>query len=256
MTSDRLADRVAVVTGAASGIGRATAVLFAREGARVALIDVDEAGGSSLQSELGSSAAFYACDVADQAAVHSTFETVRADLGPVDILFNNAAIAHVGTVEETSEEDFDRVYRVNVKGVYNCLQAAVRAMKGRGGSIVNMASTVSSIGIPDRFAYSMSKGAVLTMTLSVACDYLDEHIRCNSIAPARIHTPFVDGYLTDNYPGREEEMFEQLSKAQPIGRMGKPEEVAELAVYLCSDAAGFVTGSNISIDGGTVSLRP
>lgn len=256
MPSQRLKDRIAVITGAASGIGKATAALFAREGARVALLDVNADGGRALESELGPLASFYPCDVADQAAVQSTFDAVAHDLGPLDVLFNNAAIAHVGTVEETTEEDLDRIYRVNVKGVYNCLQAGVRAMKGRGGAIVNMASTVSTIGIPDRFAYSMSKGAVLTMTLSVACDYLDHKIRCNAIAPARIRTPFVEGFVAKNYPGREDEMFEQLSRSQPIGRMGRPEEVAELALFLSSDAAGFITGSNFPIDGGTTTLRP
>lgn len=256
MSADRLRDRTALVTGAASGIGRATAILFVQEGARAALLDVDEARGRALADELGPPAVFYSCDVSDQSAVDETFDSAARDLGPADVLFNNAGISHVGTVEQTSEEDFDRIYRVNVKGVYNCLRAAVRLMKGRGGAIVNMASTVSSIGIPDRFAYSMSKGAVLTMTMSVACDYLHEKIRCNSISPARIHTPFVDGFLAKNYPGREDDMFEKLSAAQPIGRMGTPEEVAELAAYLCSDAAGFITGSNFSIDGGTTTLRP
>ncbi len=253
---DRLKDKTAVITGASSGIGRAAAVLFANEGARVAMLDVDEEAGRSVAVQIGDAARLILCDVGDRKAVEAAFKTAASEVGPIDVLFNNAGIAHVGNVETTSEEDFDRIYRVNVKGVYHCLQAAVHAMKGRGGSIVNMASTASSIGIPDRFAYSMSKGAVLTMTLSVACDYLAEHIRCNAIAPARIHTPFVDGFLARNYPGREKEMFEVLSRSQPIGRMGTPEEVAELAVFLASDAAGFITGSIFPIDGGTVTLRP
>jgi len=252
----RLRDKVAVITGAASGIGRAAAEVFVREGARVGLLDVDAESGQSVCTELGEAARFYRCDVGEQEAVDAAFESTERDLGPIDILFNNAGIAHIGNVEQTSEADFDRIYRVNVKGVYNCLKAAVSTMKGRGGSIINMASTVSSIGIPDRFAYSMSKGAVLTMTRSVACDYLSDGIRCNSIAPARIHTPFVDGFLTKNYPGREKEKFAELSRSQPIGRMGTPEEVAELALFLASDEAGFVTGANFPIDGGTVTLRP
>ena len=252
----RLAGRTAVVTGAASGIGAATATLFAREGARVALLDVNEEAGRGLAAEIGPPAVFYACDVSDGEAVRATFRAVAEDIAPADILFNNAAVSHVGTAATTTEEDFDRVYRVNVKGAYHCLQAAVQGMIGRGGAIVNMASTVSVIGVPDRFAYSMSKGAVLAMTLSAACDYVKERIRCNAIAPARIHTPFVDGYLARNYPGEEQEMFDRLAAAQPVGRMGTPEEVAGLALYLCSDAASFVTGSLFPIDGGTISLRP
>ena len=254
--SSRLQDKVAVITGAGSGIGRAAAEVFVREGARVGLLDVDDESGRAVCTELGDSARFYRCDVGSHDEVAAAFESTARAFGPIDILFNNAGIAHIGNVEQTSEADFDRIYRVNVKGVFNCLKAAVSVMKGRGGSIINMASTVSSIGIPDRFAYSMSKGAVLTMTRSVACDYLGDGIRCNSIAPARIHTPFVDGFLADNYPGREKEKFAELSASQPIGRMGTPEEVAELALFLASSEAGFITGANFPIDGGTVTLRP
>jgi NAD(P)-dependent dehydrogenase (short-subunit alcohol dehydrogenase family) len=168
---------------------------------------------------------------------------------------NSAGVAHVGTVETTSEEDLDRLYAVNVKGVYNCLKAAVPAMKERGGAILNVASVASCVGIPDRFAYAMTKGAVLTMTYSVARDYVAHGIRCNAIAPARVHTPFVDGFLARSYPGREREMFDALSRTQPIGRMGTPEEVAELALFLCSDAASFITGSNYAIDGGFMTLK-
>ena len=169
---------------------------------------------------------------------------------------NSAGVAHVGTVEDTEEADLDRVYAVNVKGVYNCLRAGVGAMKARGkGAILNIASVASTVGIPDRFAYSMSKGAVLTMTYSVARDYVHQSIRCNAVSPARVHTPFVDRYLAANYPGREHEMFDKLARTQPIGRMGEPSEIAELAVFLCSDAASFITGSNYAIDGGFVSLK-
>lgn len=248
-----------MITGAASGIGRSTAMLFAREGAHVAVFDIDEGARKRVIVDIDreeGSAAGYNCDVGDQASVHDALEQVEYELGPPDILINNAGISHIGTAETTSEEDFDRIFRVNVKGVYNCLKECIPYMKSRGGSIVNMASVVSAIGIPDRFAYSMSKGAVLTMTLSVACDYLDEGIRCNAIAPARIHTPFVDGFLEKNYPGREREMFEKLSQTQPIGRMGTPEEVARLALYLASDESAFITGALLPIDGGMLSLRP
>jgi NAD(P)-dependent dehydrogenase (short-subunit alcohol dehydrogenase family) len=238
--------KVAVVTGGGSGIGLAIAQRFARAGARVAVVDI--AGGE------GGGAAFR-CDVSRQPDVLHAFQTIQQELGPPDILVNSAGVAHVGNVEQTSEEDFDRLYAVNVKGVYNCMKAAVPAMKGRGGAILNLASVASTVGLADRFAYSMTKGAVLTMTYSVARDYVGHKIRCNAISPGRVHTPFVDGFLAKNYPGREREMFEELSKTQPIGRMGRPEEIAELALFLCSDAAAFITGSNYAIDGGFVTLK-
>lgn len=252
--------QTALVTGGGSGIGAAIATLFGAQGARVAVLDVDEEAAIATVDQIeedGGTAAFFHCDVSDQRAVEQAFEQTVATFGGLDVLINNAGVAHVGDVESTSEEDFDRIYRVNVKGVYNCLRAGVPAMKtGGGGSIVNIASVVSTVGIPDRFAYSMSKGAVLTMTRSVACDYLDEGIRCNSIAPARVHTPFVDGFLEENYPDRQDEMFEELSQTQPIGRMGRPEEIAHLALYLSADASGFFTGANIPIDGGFTTLKP
>jgi len=252
--------KTALITGAGSGIGRAIAIRFARAGARVAALDIaDAAAGETVNeiAKLGGEAIAIRCDVTRQREVDDAFHAVRDRTGSIDILVNSAGVAHVGTVEQTSEEDFDRVYAVNVKGVYNCLRAGVAAMDGQesGGVILNIASIASSIGIPDRFAYSMSKGAVLTMTYSVARDYVHRRIRCNCVSPARIHTPFVDGFLARSYPGREAEMFEALSKTQPIGRMGKPEEVAELALFLCSDAASFITGSNYAIDGGFVSLK-
>jgi NAD(P)-dependent dehydrogenase (short-subunit alcohol dehydrogenase family) len=253
-----LSGKVAVVTGGASGIGRAMAERFAAEGARVAVLDIAEGAAratADVAAAAGGVAEPFVCDVTRQAQVDGAFDDVARRLGPIDVLVNSAGIAHVGTVEQTSEEDLDRLYAVNVKGVYNCLRAGVRAMKGRGGAIVNIASIASVIGLPDRFAYSMTKGAVLTMTYSVARDYIGQGIRCNSIAPARVHTPFVDGFLAANYPGREGEMFERLSKTQPIGRMGRPDEVASLALFLCSDAASFITGSNYPIDGGFVTLK-
>jgi len=252
----RLDGKVAAVTGAGSGIGEAIAVLFGRQGAVVEGLDLDQAAAGRTADKIraaGGRTDARRIDVGDAAGVEAVFRAIVADHQRIDILVNNAGIAHVGTVETTTEADFDRVFRVNVKGIYLCARAGVRQMlKQGGGVILNMASTAAHMGIPDRFAYSMSKGAVHTMTMSIAVDYVKKNIRCNCISPARVHTPFVDGYLARNYPGREQEMFRTLSEAQPIGRMGRPEEVAALALYLCSDEAAFITGQAYPIDGGVL----
>ncbi len=253
-----LTGKVAVVSGAASGIGKAIAELFCARGAQVWLLDIDQGAGTRLAAQLvetGAAARFSACDVASAEQVASAFAAVSGELGRLDILVNNAGIAHVGTIENTEEAELDRIYAVNVKGVFHCSRAGIRLMKqSGGGAIVNMASIASVAGLPERLAYSMSKGAVLSMTLSMAADLVGHGIRCNAICPARVHTPFVDGFLRRNYPGREREMFERLSRAQPLGRMGTPAEVAALALYLCSDEAAFVTGSTYTMDGGATSL--
>lgn len=247
----------AVVTGGGSGIGKAIAIKLAQHGARVNIFEVNMEAAKAVCEEItseGGKAHFHPCNVADAESVASAFEKAVAEQ-PLDILINNAGIAHVGNVLNTAEEDFDRVYQVNVKGAYLCLQKGVELMQEKGGSIVNVSSIAAHVGILDRFAYSMSKGAIHTMTLSVAKDYLKQNIRCNAIAPARIHTPFVDGFIQKNYPGQEEEMFEKLSQTQPIGRMGTPEEVGALVLYLCSDEASFITGSSFPIDGGFLTLN-
>ena len=254
--STSFGDRTVIVTGGGSGIGQAIAMLFAARGARVAIVDLGDAAPTVERiADAGGVAMHARCDVANQEDVTRAFREITERFGPLDILVNSAGVAHVGTVEQTTEADLDRVYAVNVKGVYNCLKLGVTAMKERGGVILNVASVAATVGIADRFAYSMSKGAVLTMTLSVARDYIHQKIRCNCISPARVHTPFVDGFLARNYPGREAEVFDQLARTQPIGRMGKPIEIAELALFLCSDAASFITGSNFPIDGGFLTLK-
>jgi NAD(P)-dependent dehydrogenase (short-subunit alcohol dehydrogenase family) len=233
----QLTGKVAAVTGGGSGIGAAIARTFRQAGARVAVLDV-------------SPGADFTCDVSSAASVRETFQK----LDRLDILVNNAGIAHIGTVETTTEQDFERIFQVNVKGVFLCSQAAIPLLlRSSSGVILNMASIASLIGVADRFAYSMSKGAVLTMTRSIATDYM-KRIRCNCICPARVHTPFVDAYLAKNYPGREKEMFQKLSEYQPIGRMGSPDEVAALALYLCSEEASFITGQAYPIDGGVLTL--
>lgn len=253
----RLDNKTAIITGGGSGIGKAIATVFAKQGATVNILDMDETGATNAVNEIianGGKAKFYKCDVSNQVGVQQIVDSIAAG-GSIDILINNAGIAHIGNAETTAETDFDRLINVNVKGVYNCLHSVIPHLKQNGGSIVNMASIASLVGIPDRFAYSMTKGAVVGMTLSVAKDYLKYNIRCNCISPARVHTPFVDGFLSKNYPGKEEEMFEKLSKTQPIGRMGRPEEIGYLALYLCSEEASFITGCDYPIDGGFVKLN-
>ncbi len=235
--------KTAIVTGGNSGIGAAIVHSLRRQGARVHVLDREGEGDNC-----------HHCDVTDQAAVRETVDRIVAK-DSLHVLVNNAGIGFVGNLEQTAEADLDRLYAVNVKGVYNCSLAAIGHLKQTGGVILNMASVAASVGISDRFAYSMTKGAVLTMTYSIAKDYLAYGIRCNSLSPARVHTPFVDQYLTANYPGREAEMFDQLAATQPVGRMGRPEEIGDLAAYLCSDEASFITGTDFPIDGGFIRLN-
>ncbi len=251
----KLENKVAVVTGGGSGIGKAVALLFARQGAEVRVLDVNAEQAQQTVSEImesGGTAYPLVCDVTNQQEVTRLFQEV----GQLHILVNSAGVSHIGKADTTAEEDFDRVFQVNVKGVYNCLFAAIPLMRSNGGGVIlNMGSIAAVIGLPDRFAYSMSKGAVQAMTMSVAKDYLHDNIRCNSISPARVHTNFVDGFLKKNYPGQEAEMFNKLSKTQPIGRMASPEEIANLILYLCSDEAAFITGNDYPIDGGFIKLN-
>lgn len=255
----RLDQKTVLITGGGSGIGEALSREFAAAGAQVYILDINEENAKTVAGDIrqqGGKASFKKVDVSKQKEMIAIVEAIAQETGRIDIIVNNAGIAQVGNLENTSEEDLDRIYSVNIKGVYNGMLAVIGIMKKqKSGVILNMASIASVLGLPDRFGYSMSKGAVLTMTYTVARDYLDYNIRCNCLAPARIHTPFVDGFLAKNYPGREKEMFENLSKTQPVGRMGTSKEVAQLALFLCSDAAGFITGTNVPIDGGFINLN-
>ena len=250
-----LKGKSAVITGGGSGIGRAMSILFAQQGAHVHILELNADSGAAVANKIitkNFQASVHSCDVSDQQKVVSLFN----EIGKIDILVNNAGVAHVGKADSTSADDFERIYNVNVKGAYNCLFAVIPLMKKNGGgAILNLASIAAIVGLSDRFAYSMSKGAIYAMTLSVAKDYLGDNIRCNSISPARVHTPFVDGFIAKNYPGKEDEMFEKLSKSQPIGRMAKPEEVATMALYLCSEEASFLTGCDYPVDGGFIKLN-
>ena len=253
-----LENKTAIVTGAGSGIGQAIAVRFAQAGAHVAIWDISQEAADStltLITENGGSAETGVVDVTDPQGVDQAVAELEAARSRVDILVNNAGIASIGNVENTSPEELDKIYRVNIAGVANGLRAVAPRMAAKGGgAIVNLASIASLIGVKDRFAYSASKGAALTMTYSVAIDYAEQGVRCNCVCPARIHTPFVDGYLDQNYPDNRDEMFQKLSAYQPVGRMGKPSEVAALVHYLCSDEASFITGSAYPIDGGVCSM--
>jgi NAD(P)-dependent dehydrogenase (short-subunit alcohol dehydrogenase family) len=250
-----LAGKRAVITGGGSGIGKAISLLFAQQGAEVHIIELSDERSLQVVEEIrtnGGKVSTFSCDIAKQPEVMDTFNKI----GRIDILVNNAGIAHIGKADNTSEEDFDRIVNVNIKGVYNCLHAAIPQLRNSGGGvIINVASVAALVGISERFAYSAAKGAVIAMTLSVAKDYINERIRCNSISPARVHSPFVDGFISKNYPGQEKEVFEKLSKSQPIGRMAEPEEIANLVLYLCSDEASFITGCDYPIDGGFTKLN-
>jgi 2-keto-3-deoxy-L-fuconate dehydrogenase len=252
-----LKNKRAIITGGGSGIGKAIAVLFAQQGAFICILDIDEKGSLETVEQIrkaGGSADYFHCAVDQESSVQKIIEGIAA-LKPPDILVNNAGISHIGNVENTDAADFEKLFSVNVKGVYHLIKACIPYMKMQGGVILNLSSIAALIGLADRFAYSMTKGAVAAMTLSVAKDYIRYNIRCNSISPARVHTPFVDGFISKNYPGMETEMFQKLSAGQPIGRMATPEEIAGLALYLCSDEAAFITGTDYPIDGGFVKLN-
>jgi NAD(P)-dependent dehydrogenase (short-subunit alcohol dehydrogenase family) len=250
-----LTNKTAIVTGGGSGIGKAVAITLAKQGATVFVADLSKENAETTVQEIithGGAADCKVFNVANQQEVITAFKEVNK----IDILVNCAGISHIGNAANTSEADFDKLYNVNVKGTYNCIHAAIPLMLEQGGGcIINVSSIAAKVGLQDRFAYSMTKGAVYAMTLSVAKDYIHNNIRCNCISPARVHTPFVDGFIAKTYPGSEAEIFEKLSKSQPIGGMGTPDEMAALILYLCSNEASFITGSDYAIDGGFVTLN-
>jgi NAD(P)-dependent dehydrogenase (short-subunit alcohol dehydrogenase family) len=246
-----------MVTGGASGIGLAIVQLFQQQGAVIDVLDLHKPDKQWMEEQKLDSERvhFHAVDITNQQDVQDAVSLIAIQRG-IGILINNAGIAHVGNVVNTAEDDFMKVFNVNVRGAYNCMHACIPYMEEQGeGLIINMASIAATLGIADRFAYSMSKGAILSMTLSVARDYIKKGIRCNCISPARVHTPFVDGFVNKNYPGQQEEMFKKLAASQPIGRMGQPNEIASLAFYLCSRQASFITGCDYPIDGGFTRLN-
>ena len=254
----RLDGKVALVTGAGSGIGQAIALKFSTYGASIRILDINQQAAAETQEQIcktNGNASAHICDVTNQSQVKEVFGELFGR-ERIHILVNNAGVSHIGTVESTTEADFDRLVRINIKGFYNCMHSMVPHMRDNGGGVIlNMASIAGSAGLAERFAYSMTKGAVIAMTYSVARDFLAHNIRCNCISPARVHTPFVDDYLKKTYPGREQEMFGKLAKAQPVGRMAEPAEVASLALFLCSDEASFITGADYPLDGGFFNLR-
>jgi NAD(P)-dependent dehydrogenase (short-subunit alcohol dehydrogenase family) len=258
---NKLENKIAIVTGGGKGIGQAISLRFASEGAKVAIWekDLDAAEQTTRQiSDLGGMAVGIECEISDKNSVSNALKETIDALGKPTHLVNNAGIAHVGTATTTTEEDFDRVMNVNTKGLFLCLQAVIPVLVDHGGGVIlNLASIASRLGIADRFAYSASKGSVLSMTLSVAKDYVDKGIRCNCLCPGRVHTPFVDGFLEKYYPDQNDrdQKFTELSKYQPIGRMGDPKEIASLATFLCSEEASFITGGAYDVDGGTMTLR-
>lgn len=254
-----LSGKTAVITGGGSGIGRAIALQLAASGAQVCILDLNAEAAHLAEAEIrnkGGNAKAFACNVTQQQELINLAQQIIESFKKVDILVNCAGIAHIGKLDTTSETDFDKLFQVNVKGIYNAMFAFIPYMKQQqNGTIINLASIAAWVGLSDRFAYSMTKGAVAAMTLSVAKDYVQDGIRCNSISPGRVHTPFVDGFLKANYPGKEKEMFDKLSKTQPIGRMATPDEIAYLALYLSSDEASFITGTDYPIDGGFLTLN-
>jgi len=244
ITPFRIDGRTALVTGGASGIGEETSRVLANAGANVIVVDIDKARADKLAAELpGASVRIF--DITDEAAVKKGIGTIEK----LDILINNAGIGLVGGVEETEADDFDRIFRVNVRGVYLVTKFCLPLLKAAKGCIVNIGSVAGLVGVKKRFAYCGTKGAVVAMTRQLAVDYPTE-IRVNCIAPGTVDTPFVEGYLEKYHKHEKDKIRQELNSRQPVGRLGKPDEIAYMALYLCSDQAAFVNGAVMAIDGG------
>jgi 2-keto-3-deoxy-L-fuconate dehydrogenase len=249
----RLDGQVAVVTGGGSGIGAATCRAFAEQGARVVVAELSEDGGRQVAQDLGDAALFWRTDVTDLTSVQAAVAAAVERFGRLDVLVNNAGIAHVGSVQETEASDWSRLIAVNMTGVFHGSRAAVDQMLGQdpsGGVIINIASVAGLVGIARRFAYCATKGAVIAMTRQLAVEYVKQGIRCNAICPGTVFSPFVEGYVERFHSDTREETIKELHARQPIGRMGRPDEIADMAVYMASAEAGFMTGSAVVLDGG------
>jgi 2-keto-3-deoxy-L-fuconate dehydrogenase len=243
-TPFRLDGKKALVTGGASGIGEAVSRVFTDAGAAVYIADIDVEKATTLAAELPGATPVQ-CDITSEDSVAEAFGTIPE----LDVLINNAGIGLVGGVEETNLADFQRVFRVNVEGAFLVTRAAVPKLIASKGSIVNIGSVAGLIGVKKRFAYCATKGAIVAMTRQLAVDYPTQ-FRVNCICPGTVDTPFVEGYLEKYHKHEKEEMRAQLNARQPIGRLGKPMEIAHMALYLASEEAAFVNGSVIAIDGG------
>jgi len=245
-----LLGRHALVTGAASGIGEATVKELVRAGAFVWIADIQFEAAEALAKSVGSAQAIY-LDVTRHESVYAAADQIHQ----LDILVNNAGIGHVGTIETTEPEDFDRLFSVNVRGVYLVTRAllpnllAVAAGGERVGTIVNIGSVAGEVGVKQRFAYCATKGAVLAMTRQLAVDY-PRTLRVNAVCPGTVDTPFVEGYLERFHKHNKEEVRAELRARQPMGRLGRPDEIASMVRYLASDEAAFITGAWLDIDGG------
>jgi len=262
MSRFALTGKAAVVTGGGSGIGRATVLALAEQGAAVTIADFDAAKGEAVAAEVraaGGKAVFVKTDVTKEADGKAMVDACVTAFGRLDVLVNNAGIVLPGTAVSTAEADWDKLFAVNVKGVFLCCKAAVPQMvKQGGGSIVNMASVAGLTAVKERLGYCATKGAVIAMTRALAIDHVAEKIRVNCVCPGTVHTPLVEGYIKQYYEPqgkKREDVLQMLDARQPMGRMAQPDEIASAVAYLASDAAGFITGTELIIDGGWIGAR-